>query len=52
MKRMIVIEISDHVSREDAEEFVADINAQFAPHRDAYLAIGESTPRPIWMAEC
>lgn len=41
--RVIIIELMDHVSDEDAKEFAREINEQQQPHKDAYVAEIEGT---------
>lgn len=36
--RAIVIELLDHVSAEEVQEFADEINRVFQPHKDAYVA--------------
>ena len=36
--RVIIIEISDHISDDEAKEFAQEINEQLQPHKDAYFA--------------
>lgn len=41
--RVIIIELADHVTDEDAKDFVKEINEVFQPHKDAYFAEIEGT---------
>lgn len=44
MPRIIVIEIQDHTTNEEAFDFVQEINDTFQPHHDAYLSQVENLP--------
>lgn len=49
-QKFILIPISDHITVDEANEFAQEINEQFQPHRDAYVALLATPVRQYTLA--